>query len=399
MEFVAGNEAHPTYHTFSALIALSSIISRRVWIDMGYFKVYPNLYVVLVGPPGNRKTTAMSTCKGLIRSLKDIPFSAECVTKEKLVEDMATYERVFQETPTSEPIVYTPLTVCVTELSQFLGASSAHMVDFLTTVYDQDFYDLKTKNKGCETITGPHLVLLACTTPAWITARLRDDVISGGFSRRAIFVYEVDKGARIPFPEITTKMKSAWDRVQEYSLTLMRTGGAFFWDPAAKKFFEDWYNSMVIPKDPIVSGFYESKHIQLIKIAMLIAIAESTDLVLKKHHLECGLELLNLVEVKLPRVFEGLGRNELNSVSANLLELVSSGPVSEKDVQRFMYREANGEELYRVIQHLIKTERIERLVKKGVDGAPDRIYLATTGTSSKSKGDVESSVVLPSLTS
>ena len=33
---------------------------------------------------------------------------------------------------------YAPMTCMVTELSQFLGVSSMHMVDFLTTVYDQE---------------------------------------------------------------------------------------------------------------------------------------------------------------------------------------------------------------------------------------------------------------------
>ena len=107
-EFVKENEAHPTYHLFSGLVALSSIVSRRVWIAQGYFDVHPNLYVTLVGPPGNRKTTAMSVCKKLLREIGSdlVPMSAECQTKESVVKQMAENERSFTTDDTTQPTIY-----------------------------------------------------------------------------------------------------------------------------------------------------------------------------------------------------------------------------------------------------------------------------------------------------
>ena len=236
-EYTKGTEAHPTYHTFSALVALSSIISRRVWVDMGHFKVFPNLYVVLVGPAGNRKTSAMTPAKNLIRELK-LPFSAECVTKEKLVLDLQAQETIVASMPEiyKDFKVYTPMTIMVTELSEFLGAGGIGMINFLTTIYDQDYYDIRTKNKGDASIKGPYLTLLACTTPDWITTYLRQDVISGGFSRRAIFVYETDKAGRIAFPEITPEMHTAWQSMVSDAKHLLTLRGPMSWDPAAKMF-------------------------------------------------------------------------------------------------------------------------------------------------------------------
>ena len=169
-EYSSGNEAHPTYHIFSGLIALSSIVGRRVWVDMGSFNYVPNLYVILVGPSGNRKTTAMTPAKNLIRALK-LPYSAECVTKEKLVLDIFAQERVIADMPIehADKKTFSPMTCVVTELSEFLGAGGLGMINFLTTIYDQDYYDIRTKNKGDTTINGPYLCLLACTTPDWIT--------------------------------------------------------------------------------------------------------------------------------------------------------------------------------------------------------------------------------------
>tara|TARA_R110000868_G_scaffold136214_2_gene349069 strand:- start:307 stop:1524 length:1218 start_codon:yes stop_codon:yes gene_type:complete len=387
-EFSKGSEAHPTYHTFSALVALSSIISRRVWVEMGYFKVYPNLYVVLVGPPGNRKTSAMSIAKSLIRELKDVPFSAECVTKEKLILDMAEQERAISNiAPAYEAQkVYTPMTIMVTELSEFLGMGSIGMINFLTTIYDQDVYEHRTKNRGEVLITGPFLNLLACTTPDWITTYLRADVISGGFSRRAIFVLETGKAGRIPFPEVTPEARAAWERVVAYSRRLQTLHGPFVWHPEAKAFYTDWYNNHKMPTEETVVGYYETKHMQLLKISMLIALSESPELILRKSHLEFGFALLRLAEENLNRVFEGIGRNELNGAASKVMDLLTrlepreltiggttlSVPwMFEKQLHAAMFRVVDQMEMSRVLQHLVDSDKVGRVTP--VQGTPKPI--------------------------
>jgi hypothetical protein len=366
-KFTSGNEAHPVYHHYCGLVALSSIVSRRVWIDLGYFNIYPNLYVVLVGPAGNRKTTAMSTTKKLLRELQEIPFSAECQTKESLVRELSENTRNFKLSSDSALMVYHPMTICVTELSQFLGINSAHMVDFLVTVYDQDFYDVKTKNKGNDTIIGPYITLLACTTPSWITTYLRHDVISGGFSRRCIFVYETEKTDRIAFPKITPEMDIAWKDLLKRSRQLLKIGGPFTWDSDSKKWYENWYVNLKIPQSEVMARFYESKHVQMLKMAMLIALSESDDLIMRIEYMETALAMLDLVEQNLERVFSGMGRNELNNVCAKVIELLHGMPqkcIPEKLLKKQMFSEANSNEIYEIIKHLTTTEEVDRVVVK-----------------------------------
>jgi hypothetical protein len=395
--YTDGTEAHPTYHTFSALVALSSIISRRVWVEQGYFKVYPNLYVVLVGPPGNRKTSAMSISKGLIRELKVIPFSAEASTKEKLVLDMFDQERAIENIRPEwiAQKIYSPMAVIVTELSEFLGANSVGMINFLTTVYDQDFYETRTKNKGDVLVSGPYLNLLACTTPDWITTYLRGDVISGGFSRRAIFVLETGKSGRNPFPQVTPEARLAWSRILDYSQKLLKIHGQFNWEPSARAFYSQWYTTLEMPTDETTIGYFETKHMQLLKISMLLSLSESTDLILKKDHLLFGLELLKLAETNLSRVFSGIGRNELNSAATKVVELLSRLPFSqvvldgrtlslqlipEKKLRGILFSSVNQQEMDGILHHLIDTDKIARITTPGAPGTTTRtlIYLKPT---------------------
>lgn len=375
-EFCAGSEAHPSYHIFSGLVALSSTISRRIWVEQGYFKVYPNLYVVLVGPPGNRKTSAMSIAKGFIREMGNIPFSAEAVTKEKLVLDTAAQTQTLEDMPESfgtTQRIHSPMTVMVTELSEFLGLNSVGMISFLTTVYDQDIYESRTKNKGDVILTGPFINLLACTTPDWITNYLRSDVISGGFSRRAIFVLETGKSGRIAFPEVTDAAKQAWSRALDRAKKIQKLCGPLVWETKAKAFYEHWYRTLEMPVEETISGYYETKHMQLLKIAMLLSISENSDLVLRVNHLEGGLALLKLAEDNLSRVFAGIGRNQLNSAASKVEELLMRHPmrrvrfgeqeksvhiISEKVLRASLFSHVNEVELLQVLEHLRQVEKI-----------------------------------------
>jgi Protein of unknown function (DUF3987) len=361
--FTADNEAPQIFHFWSAMSALSAIVSRRVSLSFDYFSIYPNLYVVLVGAPGTRKTTAMNISKEFVYTIGDIPFSAECQTKQSICQDMALNCQKSYTDEKGKVVSYTPYTIFSTELSHFLGhASAKEMVDFLTTIWDAKFYDTKTKNKGNDIIMGPYLSMIACTTPDWIRGWMREDVITGGFSRRALFVYFTGKTKRIPSPKITGEMEKARDYCIAWGQKLKEVNGVFKLTSSALKFYEEWYINLAIPQD-ITGGYYESKHIQMFKVAMLIALSESaTELILDVHHLKLALAQLDLMEKNLLRVFQGIGRNELSAIAAKVLDYLAmnNGQMSELSLKLLLFRDASSNETFEVMRHLEETGRIAR---------------------------------------
>lgn len=377
------NESPASYHLFSSLIALSSIVSGKVWLNLGLFSIRPNLYVILTGPPGVKKTTAMSVTKRLIRELGDsIPLAAECQTKEALTQDLSTYSRpcIVENgmvpknfAPLDEEcskFLYSPITICVTEFSQFVGTSNAgHMLDFLTTIYDEEVYTNSTKGKGKDFIPMPYVSFLACTVPDWITARLKDDVISGGFSRRAIFVYESHTDQRIPIPEVSPEMAAAWIRVVQRAKIIQNIKGPFLFGEGAKEFYCDWYINLKRPEDPLLDGWFNSVHIQMLKLAMLIAASEweGGQHYITIESMQMAIALLKDVEANIPKVFKGVGRNELFAISNKIVELVANAPgaaVPERLVKRDLFREANIDELNKTLAHLIATNQIRREIRE-----------------------------------
>lgn len=375
------NECPPSYHLFSALVALSSIVSGKVWLDLGMFCIRPNIYVILTGSPGVKKTTAMMIAKQLLFELGDsVPMSAECQTKEALTQSMAGKSRACVTKPKDVPrkfkpldeeqskFLYSPMSIFVTEFSQFVGTSNAgHMLDFLTTIYDEHHYKSETKGKGVDLIPMPYLTLLGCTVPDWITARLKEDVITGGFSRRAIFVYETHTDLRIPIPFVTKEMDEAWLRLVVKSRKIQAIKGPFLWGEGAKEYYCDWYINLKRPDDPLLDGWFNSVQIQMLKVAMLISASEwdyVSQHTIDINHMQMAMEILSVVEANIPKVFQGVGRNELAGVSNKLVEMLRHAPgnaLPERLVKKDLFKEVpRVEDLGKMIQHLMSTKQIKK---------------------------------------
>lgn len=394
VNYAKGCEAPESFVTWAAVSTLASLVSRRVWVNQGYFTIYPNLYVVLVGLPGDRKTTAMVMSSDVIQAVNEIikatdptatvmPMSADCVTKEALCKYMVS-NCIRKFSYKGKERQYTPITLCLTELTHFLGTgNSAHMIDFLVTIFDREVYETKTKNKGDDLIPGPFLNILACTTPAAITRYLKEDVISGGFSRRALFVYETDPGTPIAWPEVSKESSDALKACIDWGKKLQDVSGEFTPEPGFKEWYTPWYDKLFSesrqPQETMTRGYFRSKHIQAFKIAMMVALAESTDLILTVDHFKIALEMLERLEKNLPKVYEGMGRNELNAVAAKVMQLIDMAgqPIPEKKILSEMFRDADTRELYGILEHLKRVGKIVPLDEKDSAGNVIRRCLAS----------------------
>lgn len=399
--YTSRHESHPQFCLWSALSALSSIISGRVWVDMGHFKLYPNMYVVLVGSPGARKTTAMATAKTLLRQLKTVPISADSTTAESIKETMSSSAAARQFTVGDKKIIYTPLACFVTELSEFIGVASSNMISFLTTIYDEPIHEYKTKKGGPQLIVGPYLSLLGCTTPAWITARLRDDVISGGFSRRAVFIYPPEYEYKNPLPEESEEERDAWFKLLAHAGALTHVGGAFKWTSEGKRVYEHWYRTQLTPEDPNLLGWARSRHAQLLKLSMLIALSEGMETVLDAPHIEASLAILCDVESRLSYVFAGFGRNELKAVAMQLFALLEGcgGVMDTPTAKVKMWEQANDQEFYQVVQHLKEAKMIVEVKNKNKPDEPSVLLTSTKFAELQAERDQKVLQMAPSSSS
>lgn len=375
MTYAAGCESPENFDIWSALVSLASIVGRRVWVNNGYFIYYPNLYVVFVAAPGGRKTTAMVMAQDLLTDYGKVPISCDAATKEAVVQEMANdCTRTFIG-PDGSPVTYSPLTLCLTELTHFLGTNTQnaeHMIDFLTTIYDKvGVYKARTIGRGVNEVVAPYLNLIACTTNDAISKYLKSSVLTGGICRRAMFVKQTERSKPIAWPKITKEAQTARNACLAYAETLENLVGEFIPEPGFIEWYTPWYDALhaEVGKETnfIRQGYLSSKHIMAFKLAMLLTLSEKPELILRVDAFKAAVALLeSRVEKEMLAVFEGTGRNELNALSNRLLIMIRScgGKMRQKTAEMELWRDATTPELLQLIQHLVKVGQVIQVDQK-----------------------------------
>lgn len=382
--YSSGNEVSVEYHKWAGLSVISALIGRKVWVAQGMMaRVFPNTYTILVGEPASGKSTAMDAGRFLIQAIGGTNMAPAMITLEAMLKNMGKEDTPYLKSfPMGTGVVtYTQLHITANELTMFLGTEPTKMIGFLTDVYDREVYENITKHKGEDMIRGPYITLLGCMTLSVVESMHKAKMITGGFSRRVFFVEGdrvVDKD--FPRPEASAEQIAAKAKCIELGRKIQKVSGEFKWSEEGGEFFDNWYRKIKQPQmrsstDPVMQRWFRAKDVLLLKIAMLLELAnEKPVLSITRNGLEQGLKLLDQVEKKLPFILGGGGRNIHASTAIRLEQFIKSSAKgrTDKEIHSMFYNDGGTEEIASILQHLVTAEKIKatniqigRLAKTG----------------------------------
>lgn len=365
MKMVQGTKPAYEYQIWSMLASLSIFAGRRVWFPFGPKRYYPNLYVVLVGDPGNAKSSAMDRALDIVRASKVSPISGTRITKEALMKRMASDKfdgRHFFKY-LGEEIEYNQYAIFATEFVDFLGMDAQGFLDFLTAAWDQGIVDNETKGQGQDIIVGPYISMLACMTPVKLKGYMKLSILTGGFARRTAFVYSSDKNI-VHWPSFTDEQQQMMDWCISYGQKLQEVSGPFGITEECKRYYEAWNQSneeQMTDRAPAVRGWFESKGEMLFKLSMLVALSEGTNLVIDVPHYKVAQRFCEILEKNLSRVFEGSGINPNAGAASQVCRMLEAmdKPMNKKHIEAMFYDQVTSlSELRDMLTHLVAVGRL-----------------------------------------
>lgn len=417
LEYATGNEAPEMFHVWGGYTALSAAVSRRVWLPFEDTAIFPNVYVMYVGPAGNGKTWAMRKVKRVLAELSDVPISGSVETPPGLWRFMMGDPK--KDPPVPSPVAYPvrwpdgvvreihPMTIIANEFINFISIDAGGWINALNDIYDEDIYKYRTKNMGEDILVGPYIVLLGALTNEVASDLQKARIISTGLARRTLFQYgERRWDDPHPKPSFTDTQRAARDRCIQHLRALQKIGGPFQWNNKVDTWWTEWYNSYLgdVPKQaPALQSWFASKSIQVLKLAMLTCLSETSGLDLEVGHFRASLELLEVLEKDLIRIFGGVGRNELAAVALKIGEYIEARdvPVSKRDLKiNFFTLCKPPNEFEDCLRFLLETKRIIEATVIIGNNYTDTIYgttqsMTTFQASVRAKGGSLVGVTLP----
>lgn len=352
--FTEGTESPATFHLWVALSVLAAAAQRKISMDAGYYPVHTNMYTVLTGDPGVvRKSTALRIGKGLLKGLKnygqEINFTTQATSVAALIKQ-------FISIPNKE---HQSLTAFSSELGSLLGSKSTEVTDFLTDIYDCDpDWDKQTVSRSLEKIEFPWLNIIAATTPQWLGDNLSKTAVEGGFVARSVFIYEDTPGPLIAFPELTPEQVEMKKWLTHDLAIISQLKGRMDFSPEAKEYYKNWYENpkrkMLGFTDSRLKGYYERKHIHVLKVAMALTLARQNTLVLETPVIESAIKMLGAIEPGMRRAFSSVGNNAHATVLDRVRDMIRmEGKVSYKKLLASFINDVRQEDFDSLVKSLV----------------------------------------------
>lgn len=358
-------EAPDAYVIWSAISVISSVLKKKVWIDRGTYLIYPNQYIVLVGPPGVGKGTAIHPAHSFIKDYTPelSNYLSDRVTAPKIIEKL---EQGFQTQAVigGKIVVSTEstATIMATELSTFL-TSSDWMTSFLCDTWDRNEFEYGTKNKGSNKIKNMCVSLIGACVPEFIR-RINghanaSDAINGGFTARTIFVFANDKSKDLPWPMALRNTKDGAEiinKLREDLVTIAQLSGEYKLDKDSYHMWTDFYKSIKQQDSDsdVIRHFKSRQNIHVLKVAMCLSAATNDSLIIDRWCLSTAIALVQGVLDTLDITFRGVGESSLAEATAKVqMYMERKGSCSRRELIRDNHRHATVEDIDRILNTLV----------------------------------------------
>lgn len=270
MNYTQGRSTQELFRLWTAIGTLSGALERKIWIMSQNRRVFPNMYIFLVGPPASGKTYAIDLAHeifdealgGSHTDSENHHCAETSLTKQGLVDRFHEAKRIIHQ----PEMIYNALFVPSKELSMLIPEYDKEFISALTDFYDCHRYSEKLRNvrKGEPLeIEAPYLTLLAGTTPAYMGYSIPVPAWEDGFLARVNIIYAEDNIVDGERPSLNLHEDDAADDdslkallVDDLKIIGREMKGKKRWTKKAGELFADWYQTRC--KWPVGDGIKES---------------------------------------------------------------------------------------------------------------------------------------------
>lgn len=398
LQYMEDTESPTIFHRWSFIAGIGAMLERNIYFPFGHDKIYPNQYVVLLGPPASRKSTAINALGNLLSEAGYRKFAGDKSTKEKFIQDMSNGfdiesehnkdDEVFDvetfldgETERSKPDIST-IFIKASELHDFLGQNNHEFISWLTHIWDNpEVYHHRTKMGKSDKINKPTISLLGGATSTTFQQIFPPSILDQGMLSRMLLIFGEGRRKKIAFPktpspEIRDQLVSALIKIKN-SVT-----GKVSVDSFAEKTLEEIYENWQELPDTRFATYGGRRFTHLIKLSMVNAAMRLSTEINKKDVILAN-TILSFTETYMPQALGEFGKSDKGKLINSVYIKIKSEPdgISIDALRKSLTNEtADIHLLMQVVSQLQDLGKIDKIDKKLETGGKTIIFMATSVT-------------------
>ena len=302
--------APPIWLKWAAYSSVAAALERKVFVVLRGRKLYLNLYIFLVGPPGTGKSTALEAARNIVVQIPSIKLSPTKVTAEKFINLLSKANSV--EIVNGEVSQHVSFSAFCSEIAVFIPPGDRGFTATLTDLYDcPNYWSYETISRGKDAIENLFVNFSGGVTPTTLATIVSDATIGSGFSARVLFIYAEEGIKTDPFDVLKTVEHK--DFVHDLELVNMLKG-PFSHSLGAMKIFRDWYTDGMSPA-PADSRFAEynpRRFTHWMKLAAIRCASRSNEMIVSEEDVLSAKADMLEAESFMPTAFASIGANPIN---------------------------------------------------------------------------------------
>jgi hypothetical protein len=324
IDYTKNTESPTPYHFFSFMTVLGATLGRQVFVDQNVYRIWPNMATLLIGPSGKvHKTTAADFAIAVAQRSAGAAIDIEVMRRFELIAEKTTSEALHSAlVARGDPAVgmlYAP------EVSTLLNKKEYNkgLIQDLTRLWDcPDYLPVRTQKREREVLKNVALSALFCSNEQWLADSVPEDAFKGGFFARMLQIYQPSTDRYFPRP---LPLDKTLGEEIEYGVTeTARVTGPATLTRRADIFFDKRYMELrkSIPDEEKIAPFFARYHDHMLRIAMLLAVAERpglTSIYIEDEHVEHADKIMQWVTGWLPKVYAFLGVTDVGEDARRIL--------------------------------------------------------------------------------
>ena len=368
IKLAENQEAADFSYLWAGLSCIAAQLARNVYIPFGNGKIYPNLYVMFVGDPGKRKSTAIKDLKKRIKAAGYQNICGDKVTMQKYLLDLAGVgEGSIEDSNITEFNLgitlgtndYVESYINQDEFSDFIGINNYPFISLLGNFWDIDEpYVYRTKNGQSIEIPSPIVNILGATTPSQFNTIFPPAISEQGFLSRLIIVNIPESKRKIarPLPSDANVIEKVVDGLK----AVRRLSGELVMSDAVWAKLEEIYLSWQPVEDTRFAHYSTRRHTQLLKLCILSTCSRYT-IEMSVDDVVFANTLLSFTEHFMPQALGQFGKNKDGDVNSKVISYLRSSFPTAKSLQDIIIpisTETDVLSLQKILTNLVVAEKV-----------------------------------------
>ena len=359
LDYTTGHEAPEDFHLWVGLTVISAALRRKVYLDNVYHKLYPNLFTILVSPPGvGKKTTAINIGVNILReAVPECKIVSEKCTPEALAKRLAKAVDKVKDSGGLKMEVRAEGMIVAPELTVFMGGEqyNASLITLLTRLYDcADIQETETIARGVEKLKNVFVSMLGATTPTEFSRAIPAAATGGGLMSRLTIIQKDSTPRIVPFaasvdPTMRENLVNGLRKIDtewEGPLTYTKEG---------RKWYIDYYkHHHKVMERVSAGGNVERQPDHVIKVAVCLRAAEGGSMELDDDVLQRAFNIISAATKNCGDIVKMVDSSERGRLAQYVVDLIkrNGGIMDRTTLMKRVWRQMNAQDLCHVLDTL-----------------------------------------------